>query len=151
SSLTSAKLLAVSFLAVLFLTITLKAHASERVLYSFKGGDDGANPSSALVADRNGNLYGTTDAGGGACDCGTVFMLSPAVTPNGSWTETVLYRFQGPDGAAPEAGLIFDAAGNLYGTTATGGKHDGTVFKLAPPTEPGAGWTETVLHQFDDD
>ena len=152
SSLTSAKPLGVTFLAVLFLTITLKAHASEKVLYSFKGGDDGANPSSALVADRNGNLYGTTETGGGgACDCGTVFMLSPPVTPNSIWAETILYRFQGPDGAGPEAGLIFDAAGNLYGTTAFGGTHDGTVFKLAPPTEPGGSWTETVLHQFDDD
>jgi len=151
SSLTSAKLIAVTFLAVLFLAVSLKANASEKVLYSFKGGNDGANPASALVADRNGNLYGTTDAGGdGTCDCGTVFMLSPPVTPDGSWTETILYRFHGTDGGAPEAAVVFGAAGNLYGTTASGldPVHDGTVFRLSPPSRPGDNWTFSTLYAF---
>jgi len=139
-------------LTLLLLSVTLAANATDKVLYNFKGGDDGANPSSGLIADRLGNLYGTTEGGGGGdCDCGTVFMLSPPVRRGGSWTETVLYRFQGPDGAGPAAGLILDAAGNLYGTTAFGGTHDGTVFQLSPPSKPGGVWTETVLHEFDDE
>ncbi len=74
------------------------------------------------------------------------------LTPNGSggWTETVLHSFgNGADGALafPYAGLIFDAAGNLYGTTVAGGTHrQGTVFELTP--QAGGGWTENVLYSF---
>jgi len=104
SSSLASKFLLFTSLAALLLTFTLAANATDKVLYSFKGGDDGANPSSSLIVDRLGNLYGTTEGGGGgACDCGTVFMLSPPVTRDGTWTETVLYRFQGPDGAGPAA------------------------------------------------
>ena len=141
---------AVTLLASFLATASLAANASDKVLYSFKGGDDGANPSAALIADRSGNLYGTTtDGGGGACDCGVVFELSPPARQGGDWTETILYRFQGPEAATPEAGLIFDEAGNLYGTTVHGGaSNDGTVFKLAPPSAPGGSWTETTLYEF---
>jgi uncharacterized repeat protein (TIGR03803 family) len=103
-----------------------------------------------LILDAAGNLYGTTYLGGtGFCNlgCGTVFMLSPA---NGGWTETVLYNFAGgSDGEFPAAGLVFDAAGNLYGTTDQGGAAScscGTVFRLSPAS--GGGWTETILHSF---
>ena len=124
---------------------TLASVASDKVLYSFKGAGDGANPEAPLIADRAGNLYGSTAAGGGDCDCGTVFMLS---LQSHIWTETVLYRFNGDDGSAPEAALTFDDAGNLYGTSATGGpSHDGLVFKLSP-AGVGQPWTETVLYTF---
>src|SRR5690349_18259597 len=101
------------------------AGASEGVLYSFQGGSDGAFPRGPLVSDPQGNLYGVTDTGGSTnCTegCGTVFELSPPSHAGGPWTETVLYRFLGgTDGAAPQAGLIRDSAGNLYGTTQGGG------------------------------
>jgi uncharacterized repeat protein (TIGR03803 family) len=123
---------------------------TEKVLYSFRGGTDGINPSTPLIADAAGNLFGsTTDGGGGVCPggCGVVFELKPS--PGGGWTETVIYRFQGDaDGAAPAAGLVFDQVGNLYGTTLSGGKYyAGTVFQLTPF---GGAWTETVLHTFTD-
>jgi uncharacterized repeat protein (TIGR03803 family) len=129
------------------------------VLYSFGGGSDGDVPLGSLIADGAGNLYGTTLYGGNPTNCpagefypagcGTVFKLAP----NG--TETVLYAFGGgTDGAEPNAGLVADSAGNLYGTTQYGGDPTpcpapefdpagcGTVFSLAPDG------TETVLHSF---
>jgi uncharacterized repeat protein (TIGR03803 family) len=100
-------------------------------------------PASSL--DSSGNLYGTT-WGGGLDGVGTVFELSPIV--GGGWTETLLHNFlnNGIDGAYPEAGLIFDAKGNLYGTTSRGADGYGTVFELAPTA--GGGWIEKVLHSF---
>jgi hypothetical protein len=93
----------------------------EKVIYSFTGGADGGQPLSDLTLDSEGNLYGTTNLGGtsGAiCDpfgCGTVFELKR--TQDG-WKEQVLYTFAGGyDGAYPVGGVIFDKAGNLYGTT----------------------------------
>ena len=115
---------------------------TESVLHSFNG-SDGANPLASLIFDAAGNLYGTTY--GGASGYGTVFKLAP--NQDGSWTESVLHSFNGSDGSDPEAGLIFDAAGNLYGTTEHGGaSDDGTVFKLAP--NQNGSWTESVLHRF---
>src|SRR5208337_1952163 len=123
-------------------------------LYSFQGGQDGSEPMARLTIGPDGSLYGTTTLGGasGCCGNGTVFNLKP---PPGvcksficPWTETVLYRFSGDsDGGQPEAPVIFDQAGNIYGTTVYGGSaNDGVVFKL---TNSGAGWTETVIHSFD--
>jgi uncharacterized repeat protein (TIGR03803 family) len=137
------------FLVILPFAGSLMHAQSERVLYNFHGGtDDGTNPSTALVADSAGNLFGTTtDGGSGSCTggCGTIFELKP--TTSGRWIETVLYSFQsGNDGAAPSAGLVFDQAGNLYGTTIGGGPSlDGTVFQLR---WSGSSWAETVLHSF---
>jgi uncharacterized repeat protein (TIGR03803 family) len=114
-------------------------------LYSFGGkSDDGGAPMASLIFDVAGNLYGTTSGGGAYRGDGTVFELSPA---GGSWTETVLYSFNGKDGESPESSLIFDAAGNLYGTTYSGGGFSaGVVFELSPGAN--GKWTETVLHRF---
>jgi uncharacterized repeat protein (TIGR03803 family) len=140
--------LAAFVVMLLFVGRGIAGAPRERVIYSFQGGTDGTNPSTALITDQAGNLFGTTtDGGSGSCTggCGVVFELTPA--PGGSWTETILYNFQGGnDGAAPSAGLVFDRAGNLYGTTISGGpSFDGTVFQL---TRSGGSWTETVLHSF---
>jgi uncharacterized repeat protein (TIGR03803 family) len=120
---------------------------TEQILYSFAGG---SYPASGLIFDNAGNLYGTTN-GGGTYNGGTVFELTP--TAGGGWTEQVLHNFgNGTDGVGPLAGLIFDAAGNLYGTTKVGGTYTcytggcGTVFELTPTA--GGGWTEQVLHSF---
>ena len=98
-----------------------------------------------MIFDAAGNLYGTTYEGGGLNN-GTVFELTPQA--GGGWTENLLYNFgNGTDGAGPEAGLIFDAAGNLYGTTGGGGIYGaGTAFELTPTA--GGGWTEKLLHSF---
>ena len=129
------------FAFVLFVTSTCAAQ-QETVLHSFGSGTDGQDPQAGLVLDSHGNLYGTTYAGGihNTCfggGCGTVFELSPR--EGGGWTETVLHSFgNGTDGTFPDAGLIFDSAGNLYGTTGEGGIHNscmggcGTVFEIAP-------------------
>src|ERR1700687_2320181 len=96
------------FISVL-LSIGSAIAQTEKGLYSFRGGADGTNPSTGLVADAAGNLFGTTtDGGSGACTggCGIVYELKPS--PGGGWKETVIYGFQGPDGAAPAAGLILD-------------------------------------------
>ena len=122
---------------------------TESVLYSFTGGNDGFAPFAGLIFDRAGNLYGTTFGGGifncGGGGCGVVFKLTP--NADGSWTESVLHSFLASDGTYPEAGLIFDAAGNLYGTTISGGADNGgTVFKLTPKSD--GSWTESVLYSF---
>jgi uncharacterized repeat protein (TIGR03803 family) len=123
----------------------------ETVLYSFiTNGIDGFFATGGLVFDAAGNLYGTTQFGGtGNCTngfgCGTVFELSPSA--GGSWTETILHDFQGTDGWEAHAGLIRDAAGNLYGTTANGGAYSqGTVYELSPGTN--GSWTLKTLHSF---
>jgi uncharacterized repeat protein (TIGR03803 family) len=118
----------------------------EKVLYSFTGGADGANPYYAgVIFDGAGNLYGTT-VGGGTFGFGTVFELSPT---NAGWSESVLYSFAGGnDGASPYAGVIFDVAGGMYGTTFAGGSYgDGTVFRLTPSRS--GQWTEHVILAFD--
>ncbi len=132
---------------------------TEQVLHSFGNGTDGNDPDGGLIMDTAGNLYGTTEEGGihnpcnGLDGCGTVFELSPR--EGGGWTEQVLHSFGGGnDGVAPSGGLIFDTAGNLYGTTFWGGIHalcdqgicGGTAFELSP--REGGGWTERVLHSF---
>jgi uncharacterized repeat protein (TIGR03803 family) len=111
---------------------------TEKVLYKFaNSGGDGGSPIASLLFDSIGNLYGTTSLGGAfsqnSCrgSCGTVFKLTPV---SGGWTETVLYSFgNGFDGQYPAAGLVFDSAGNLYGTTAAGGNAGvGIVFEITP-------------------
>jgi uncharacterized repeat protein (TIGR03803 family) len=117
-------------------------------LYQFQGSIDGAEPHAVdPVFDQAGNLYGTT-LFGGTTGNGVVFKLTPPVGGgNGAWSETPIYSFTGgSDGREPFSGVIFDSAGNLYGTTAHGGLSDnGTVFKLSPS---GSGWVLQTLHTF---
>lgn len=130
------------------------ARAGETVLYSSQGGTkDGADPDGGLLFDVAGALYGTTEEGGGLrSGMGTVFKLSPPAAGKTQWAETVLYSFKGPpqhDGAFPNAGLIIDKQGALYGTTFFGGTIGyGTVFKLTPPAAGQSQWTETLLHSL---
>jgi uncharacterized repeat protein (TIGR03803 family) len=117
---------------------------TDTVLSRFGDLPHGSHPQAGLIFDTAGNLYGTTEAGG-IYRCGTVFKLTP--NNNGRWTETVLHNFKGSDGRSPYASLIFDTAGNLYGTTYKGGAHGlGTVFKITPGAN--GTWAETVLHSF---
>ncbi len=104
----------------------------DAVLYSFQGGADGGNPTSTLLFNASGQLLGTTSAGGGGCDCGVTFKLSP--TGVNRWLETVSHTFGPlPDGQYSYYGLTPDGAGNYFGTTAAGGNQNmGTVFELTP-------------------
>lgn len=121
---------------------------TETILYSFSGPPDAAFPSSELVMDKNGNLYGTTTLGG-ANDMGAVYQLSPPTEGEDRWTESVIYSFSGPDGTLPAGRLQFDSSGALYGTTDGGGAlQEGTVFRLTPPTHSDDSWSATVLFSF---
>jgi uncharacterized repeat protein (TIGR03803 family) len=135
---------------------------TEKVLYSFKSGTDGAIPFGGLVLDKHGILYGTTLVGGNeTCSsswgvgCGTVFELQPVGARPGAWIETVLYRFRSEgqsdekDGAGPNPGLVIAADGSLYGTTTGGGTtEEGTIFSLSPPSRANGIWRETVVRNF---
>src|SRR6266496_3165405 len=132
------------------LTRNLDGTWTESTLHSFQGGSDGSFPNAEVVFDSAGNLYGTTNNGGGCQSytfgCGTVYKLTPQA--DGTWTETILYKFTGgADGSGPyNSGALLDAAGNFYGTTVEGGKGYGVVFKLTP--NPDGSWSEHVLHTF---
>jgi uncharacterized repeat protein (TIGR03803 family) len=106
---------------------------TESVLYSFKGGTDGASPISKLVSDAAGNLYGTTSDGGApSCVCGVIFKLAPGA--NGNWSETVVYRFPGtPKPGFAYNGMVSDGKRNFYGATVHGGaSNDGAIYKFTP-------------------
>ena len=115
----------------------IDASGNESVLYAFQGGLDGGVPYAPLIVDHSGNLYGTTSQGGPG-NVGVVFRVDP------TGHEKVLYSWPGaPTGSWPEAGLIRDAKGNLYGTAYSGGAgNSGAVFKLSPQRQ------ETVLYSF---
>jgi len=117
---------------------------NETELYAFAGGTDGGQPGNGdLVFDPAGNLYGTTLLRGFE-DNGVVYELMPS---GGGWTESVVYSFTGAnDGSTPNGGVIFDKAGNLYGTTTNGGTYgNGTVYQLTPS---GSGWVKNILYSF---
>ena len=119
---------------------------TEKVLHSFKLDCDGFSPYGSLIIDKAGNLYGTTT---GLCTTGTaggiVFQLT---RNNGTWIEKVVYSFQNNSDGSPDHDVIFDKAGNLYGTTIAGGAYgDGTVFELIPSNGQ---WTKKILFNFDD-
>jgi uncharacterized repeat protein (TIGR03803 family) len=112
-------------------------------------------PMAGVIFDKAGNLYGTAL---GASAGGAVFQLTRPSVTGGVWTETDLYIFPlaGDEGFNPRASLIFDDAGNLYGTATAGGDLEcgdgesgcGTVFELSPPSIPGGAWTETTIYVF---
>jgi hypothetical protein len=128
------------------LTPTGKAKWTYSVIYTFTGGPDGAFPESSLTFDSAGNLYGATVGGGplNQMSRGVVFELSPG--QGGQWTFAKSYDFTGgADGYGPTAGVVIDAAGNLYGATKEGALGYGAIFKLTPS---GDGWQETTIHEF---
>jgi uncharacterized repeat protein (TIGR03803 family) len=150
------KALIVMAMAVLSLAPGAWAQAKFKTLYKFKGGKGGEFPT-GIVFDRAGDLYGTTGSGGSVLctgGCGLVFKLTP--NADGSWTQSTLYSFCSIrrdriclDGNTPSAALIFDQAGNLYGTTILGGALHcgcGVVFELTPNSN--GTWKETVLYGF---
>jgi uncharacterized repeat protein (TIGR03803 family) len=131
---------------LLTITVAMPAFTAgkEKMLYAFQGGSDGSNPQSSLVADVAGNLYGTTLSGGGSNN-GTVFELM--LQTDGKWTEKVLYQFKDLNTGPPNAGLVMDSLGNLYGTTQAVPDNGlfGVAFELSPSR---SGWNETTLHTF---
>ena len=118
---------------------------SLRVIHTFTGGADGSSGSAGKLVIRGGHIYGAATTGG-LFSSGTVFQLTP--TRSGEWRFRTLYSFQGaPDGVFPYGALLFDAVGNIYGTTYYGGTNGlGAVYKLSPNTV--GEWTETVLYSF---
>ncbi len=120
---------------------------TESILWDFANGMDGNYPGGPLIMDAGGNLYGTT-GGGGTDNDGTVFELMHPSTLGGSWTESILWSFNGTDGQSPNSALIMDADRNLYGTTGGGGTGGGTVFELTPPSSTGGNWTQSILWSF---
>jgi hypothetical protein len=142
----------------------------EKVLYSFKGVDqgkqsgDGANPAGNLVLDDKGAIYGTTYFGGdnqtgtcaggsGGTGCGLVFELEPPTENGGAWKEKMLHRFHAgtDDGANPVGGVVSDTKGNLFGTTFFGPKEGyGVVFEVVKPPQQSHEWREQVLYRFVD-
>jgi uncharacterized repeat protein (TIGR03803 family) len=136
-------ILTIALLSALLPLCVRSAQAqTETVLYNFTGGADGATPESALIFDREGNLYGTTAYGGAGS--GTVFRLSRSKL---GWSESVLHAFvYDTDGGFPDSSLLFDKKGDLYGTTPDGGADlSGVVFELSPE---GKNWSESVLYAF---
>jgi hypothetical protein len=129
---------------------------TEKILHSFAGAPDGADPNGGLVLDSTGGVYGTTYYGGnaneecGSVGCGTVFKVGPPAKKGEDWSEKVLHRFDGQDGGSPTAGVIFND-GNLYGTTSAGPPNGyGLIFQLKKPSDGVHSWTDTVLYLFKD-
>ena len=126
---------------------------TESVLHTFTGGSDGGYPFAALIEDANGVLYGTA-TGGGDLGYGAAFTVTPPAPGQINWTENVIHSFGGwsfSDAGSPDAALVADSAGNLYGTAADGGTgimNNGAVYELSPPSGGGTDWTETILYSF---
>jgi uncharacterized repeat protein (TIGR03803 family) len=144
----------VAFAATVMLVSAAQAANKYKVLHYFAD-NPASQPYAGLVADPAGNLYGTTrvstpDNYCGNPGCGVVYKLTRE--SGGAWSHGVIYRFHFSDGAQPLASLIFDSAGNLYGTTSAGGDQSGcpfgcgTVFELTPSAK--GKWTEKVLYRF---
>jgi uncharacterized repeat protein (TIGR03803 family) len=119
----------------LILSSSAGAQSTFKTLHKFKGGKDGSDLVAGPTFDQAGNLYGNTGYGGVHNNSGTVFKLTP--NQNGGWTKRVLHSFgsRRNDGSVPFAGLIFDQAGNLYGTT-VGGRRSRLGQRLPTDSEP---------------
>ena len=119
---------------------------ASQIIYSFTGGNDSQAPTGNLIFDSAGNLYGAAAGAGSGTSYGQIFELTQ--TSEGRWRKVVLHNFTFSDGGSPSGGLVFDAAGNLYGTTLYGGTSGryGTAFKLSPNSN--GTWTETTLYSF---
>jgi uncharacterized repeat protein (TIGR03803 family) len=118
-------------------------------IWTFTGGSDGARPFAPLIADDSGALYGTT-GNGGTLGNGIIFKLTPPKFDQTSWNLQPIWNFTGgADGSEPDASLIFDKAGALYGTTYVGGASGlGVVFKLTPPRFGQTSWSQQTLWSF---
>jgi uncharacterized repeat protein (TIGR03803 family) len=130
------------------------AQDQETVFHTFTGVEGGSSedPNSGLTFNASGDLFGTTSTGGvGEFADGTVFELTPKA--GGGFTFKTIHQFSQAtgDGSNPGSAVVFDAEGNLYGTTPNGGNGCGIVYELSPPTATGEPWTETFLHKFDSD
>jgi uncharacterized repeat protein (TIGR03803 family) len=134
--------------AILCTATSGEAAVKETTLYSFTGGNDGSFPHAGVIADDKGNFYGVTSSGG-ANHSGVIFELSPPAKGDTTWTQTTLYSFTGGnDGSNPQAALMMDAKGDLYGTTYSGGATgNGVVFELAQHKHKGT-WTYHTLWGF---
>ena len=134
---------------------------TQKVLHDFPGtasgkqDGDGAEPNGGLLLDSKGTIYGTSYFGGngtavcGSIGCGTVFSLAPPTKQGGVWTEKIMHRFSGPDGAEPTSGIMLGTSGTRYGTTRGGIHGYGCAYELAPSAN--GKWKETVLYGFTDD
>ncbi len=145
----------IAFCAVILLAAvvctTQAAAQTFKVLHQFGALGDGASPTGPLVFDSSGSLYGATYFGptssGCSHGCGTVYQAHPS--SGGNWSESVIFAFNGSDGAYPGGRILMDAQANLYGTTACDEDYcynQGFVYELSPGS--GGSWTETVVHRF---
>jgi len=121
---------------------------TEQTLWSFAGGNDGSLSLAPLTLGRHGEVYGTTYFGG-LYGNGTVFRLLPPKAGHTDWTEQILWNFTGgSDGATTGSAVILDRTGAVFGTTSLGASSFGTAFKLTPPGQSNAAWSETTLWTF---
>lgn len=145
-------LCAAALASAVLVTADVAHAATERVLWSFSGGQDGGLPNwSTPIPGPGGVFYGTTSSGG-TNNGGVVYQVSPPSGGVGPWTETVLHNFAcgGTDGCLPFSTLVMDSSGTLYGATINGGgaPNAGVVFSLTPPAGGSGPWTETILYSF---
>lgn len=145
-------LCAASFTFIVALSGIATAH--EQTIYRFANVADGFGPL-GLVADSEGDLYGTTYLGGPNTNCyqgcGTIFELSPPASPGGKWTKTTIHAFNadGVDGYQPTPSILLDSQGNIFGTTYFGGANNaGAVYELVPPLEQNEPWNEYIVFSY---
>ena len=123
---------------------------TETTLWTLASERSGLGPQGGIIRDQQGNLYGTALTGKGDSQCGTVFQLHKGAALK--WAHRILWTFKGGtiDGCNPDAALVMDSSGALYGTTLGGGSsvYNGTVFKLSPPVAGSTQWTESLLWSF---